>query len=135
MVQFYIGGVLTHDCGTDLDHGVLAVGFGTLDGVDYWKVKNSWNAKWGMDGYVLIQRGVNKCGIGNDPSYPVVNGEPAPPPAPRPPVAGDCTIPVAQAECLRTTMHDEVCTWCEIGGFGFCTVPDYSCNSASDVIL
>jgi cathepsin L len=72
--QLYSSGVLTGNCGTNLDHGVLAVGYGTDSGTDYWKVKNSWGASWGMDGYVLIERGVNKCGIADGPpSYPTVS--------------------------------------------------------------
>merc|ERR1712022_4108 len=74
--QMYSGGVLTGSCGTNLDHGVLAVGFGSESGTDYWKVKNSWGASWGANGYVLIQRGVNKCGIADGPpSYPTVSGQ------------------------------------------------------------
>jgi len=72
--QLYNSGVLTGTCGTSLDHGVLAVGFGTSGGTDYWKVKNSWGASWGMNGYILIERGSNKCGIASGPpSYPTVS--------------------------------------------------------------
>jgi len=73
--QLYNSGVLTGSCGTNLDHGVLAVGYGSSGGTDYWKVKNSWGASWGMNGYVLIQRGVDKCGIAQQPSYPTVSGD------------------------------------------------------------
>merc|ERR1712078_306539 len=73
--QGYKSGVVTGNCGSQLDHGVLTVGYGTLDGEDYWKVKNSWGTSWGMDGYVLLKRGkkgAGECGILSQPSYPVI---------------------------------------------------------------
>jgi len=76
--QLYSGGILTKECGKKLDHGVLAVGYGTENGVDYWKVKNSWGAQWGEDGFVRIERGVPKdgeCGIKDQPSYPIVKAK------------------------------------------------------------
>ena len=65
--QFYSKGVFSGKCGTDLDHGIVLTGYGTLDGKDFWKCKNSWGSDWGMKGYILIARsdadGPGQCGI------------------------------------------------------------------------
>ncbi|CAD6257842.1 unnamed protein product [Miscanthus lutarioriparius] len=71
--QFYGGGVMTADsCGTNLNHAVTAVGYGTAeDGTQYWLLKNQWGSTWGEEGYLRLQRGVGACGVAKDASYPV----------------------------------------------------------------
>jgi C1A family cysteine protease len=76
--QRYKSGILdTTTCGTELNHGVLLVGYGTDNGTNYWTVKNSWGTDWGESGYIRMLRGTTTsgdgmCGIAMQPSYPLI---------------------------------------------------------------
>ena len=68
--QTYQSGVMSSTkCGTSLDHAVLAVGYGTENGEDYWLVKNSWNTTWGDQGYIklAVVDGKGICGVQMEP--------------------------------------------------------------------
>ncbi|XP_045462018.1 procathepsin L-like [Harmonia axyridis] len=73
-LQDYSGGILNDStcAGQNINHGVLAVGYGSANGVDYWIIKNSWGPKWGEQGYWRMIRGVNSCGITLQARYPLV---------------------------------------------------------------
>jgi len=74
--QHYTGGVVDQACGSKVDHGVLAIGYGTDPAHgDYWLVKNSWGATWGEKGTVRVKRGAGgagMCGILSQPCYPEI---------------------------------------------------------------
>lgn len=77
--QLYKSGVLTSECGIKLDHGVLAVGYGSENGFNYYLVKNSWGTSWGEGGYIKLGRGPQyndgsgQCGMLLEGSYPILS--------------------------------------------------------------
>ncbi len=75
LFQQYSKGVLnTEECGTNIDHGVLAVGYGKDGNQEYFLVKNSWGPEWGDQGYIKIAvtSGKGTCGINQQASQPLV---------------------------------------------------------------
>jgi C1A family cysteine protease len=76
--QLYKSGVFSGSCGTNLDHGVLLVGYGTMGSGDYYILKNSWSSSWGDQGYMYLGRGAQynggkgQCGVLMQGVFPVV---------------------------------------------------------------
>jgi hypothetical protein len=82
--QLYKSGVFTAKCGTDLNHGVLLVGYSSNNGQDYYILKNSWDISWGIGGYMNLGKGIDattgkpynngagQCGVLTMASYPSV---------------------------------------------------------------
>jgi len=78
-MQFYSSGIFSNRfCGTGLNHGVVAVGYGhdASSKKDFWIVRNSWGGAWGEKGYIRMDRAIQPttgiCGICMAASYPVV---------------------------------------------------------------
>jgi hypothetical protein len=139
--QLYESGIFTGACGTALDHGVAAVGYGTENGVDYWIVRNSWGAEWGEKGYLRMERNLKsaatgKCGIAMEPSYPTKSGLNPPNPGPSPPtpvkpesVCDDYyTCPESTTCCCVYEYYNYCFAWgcCPLEGASCCD-DHYSC--------
>ncbi|KAI7738545.1 LOW QUALITY PROTEIN: hypothetical protein M8C21_032893 [Ambrosia artemisiifolia] len=119
--QFYDSGIFSGSCGTDLDHGVVVVGYGTEDGKDYWIVRNSWGVEWGEQGYIRIERNIKekegKCGIAMEAFYPTKKGLNPPRPSPSPPTSitpytgcdQHCSCPLSRTCCC--VYHNSRFVW------------------------
>ena len=76
----YSSGVYSSEnCNGGVNHAVNIVGYGTLNGVPYWKVRNSWGSGWGDGGYINMERGVNgnnlnMCHLTQYAHYPYIEG-------------------------------------------------------------
>lgn len=71
----YGGGILNLPaCSKSMNHAVLAVGYGSANGQDFWIIKNSWSADFGEHGYIRMSRNkAQQCSISNWSSYPRVS--------------------------------------------------------------
>ncbi|KAJ7947072.1 Cysteine Protease [Quillaja saponaria] len=72
----YRQGIFTSEyCGTNLNHAVTAIGYGTSKDGKFWLIKNSWGKDWGEGGYMKMQRDIDApegiCGIAMRASYPI----------------------------------------------------------------
>ena len=73
---YYAGGILSSPlCGTNLDHGVTAVGYGVENGREFYIIRNSWGPDWGDHGYIRIGivEGKGICGIQTGSVWPETN--------------------------------------------------------------
>ncbi|XP_062024160.1 cysteine proteinase COT44-like [Rosa rugosa] len=117
--QFYSKGIVTGSCSTLLDHAVLIVGYGSENGVDYWILKNSWGKRWGMDGYMYLQRdhGNRKglCGINMFALYPIKTGANPPPPGPV-----NCDSNGGETCCCWMWFRGTCRSWTCCDNFGVC---------------
>jgi KDEL-tailed cysteine endopeptidase len=76
LFQLYVSGIITNAtaCGTQVDHSIMAMGFGTSSGTPYWWMQNQWSKNWGQSGFVQIQRdtvngNIGMCAVNEYPTF------------------------------------------------------------------
>ncbi|KAI1709910.1 papain family cysteine protease domain-containing protein [Ditylenchus destructor] len=70
---YYASGVYSYTYGAfQGGHAVRIIGWGSLNGVNYWLAANSWGKNWGQQGLFMIRRGVNEVYIESEISYGAV---------------------------------------------------------------
>jgi len=123
----YSNGIISN-CGKqagDIDHATLLVGAGTENGVDYFRVKNSWGTNHGDAGYFRVKRSTNPPQLGVPGGvYGVYDGIPTPSPSPMPPTptpvppAPTPTPVPGQCHAISAVATDD---WCSSNcAAGFC---------------
>lgn len=71
---FYAGGIYNStECNPLYGNALVVVGYGTENGTDFWSLKNSWGIGWGERGYIRIVRGINRCGLADHITQPIVS--------------------------------------------------------------
>merc|ERR1712048_776659 len=127
--QSYRSGVLTAPTTCNLNHAVLATGYGS----NFWKIKNSWGSSWGESGYIRFSRTSAGCGsYGMFYDYPTtakgVNAVD---------LTGDDVCPGLGKKCDTIGADGLACCGAEHGaGFAFCqTDPDYLCCSGKSYAI
>lgn len=132
-LQLYANGVVTGSCSGQINHAVIAVGYGT-DGIDYFKIRNSWGTSWGESGNIrLSQSGGSQgtaCLFQYSPVTPKLSSGPVPPsptPTPSPtPVPSPSPTP-GHCHAISSTATDD---WCVANcAAGFCPSDLCSCDS------
>nr|AIG56409.1 secreted protein [Achlya hypogyna] len=111
----YQSGVVTQCPGAQSDHAVIAVGYGTKDGVQHFKIKNSWGTGWGEQGYIYLQRGrggKGMCNVAERPSYPELLGSPSQPTSQPQPTGRPTTKPKPTQKPKPTKKPQNACNGC-----------------------
>jgi C1A family cysteine protease len=142
--QTYVSGIMTNCISSQIDHGVLVVGFDDNNSPPYWIVKNSWGVSWGENGYIRIQKGTDQCLITSLPCTSTVGKGPNPPgpsppnpsppgPSPPSPSPPGPSPPSPSSSFTQKTCSDDKCQNCQVD-----VLPQNSCitgNSSSFIAV